>query len=108
MMLTLQRQVHDAVAAAIAGELQIGGEVPPFSVEVPPNRTLGDLAVTAAFQLARVLKRPPRTIAQQLAPAVAAIPGVARVDAAPNGYLNIFLDRRRFLLARLRGEVPAM
>src|SRR5262249_25732248 len=28
--------------------------------------------------------------------------------AAPNGYLNLFLDRRAFLLQRLRGEVPAI
>ena len=33
------------------------------------------------------------------------MPGVTRVDAAPNGYLNVFLDRPAFLLARLRGEV---
>ena len=104
MMLNLQRQLHDAVSQAIRRELRVD-EVPPFSVEVPPNRALGDLAITVAFQLARVLKKPPRAIAQQLAPVVAAIPGVVRVEAAPNGYLNVFLDRPAFLIARLRGEI---
>src|ERR1043165_5893941 len=105
MMLSLQRQFHDAITAAVGRDLQVA-EVPPFSVEVPPNRALGDLAITVAFQLARVLRRPPRAIAQQLAPSVASIPGVIRVDAAPNGFLNVFLDRPAFLLARLRNEVP--
>ncbi|MES1254450.1 MAG: arginine--tRNA ligase, partial [Acidobacteriota bacterium] len=94
------------VAAAIARLFAVP-TVPPFAVEVPPSRTLGDLAIPVAFQLARTLKKPPRAIAEQLAPALRSVPGVARVDAAPNGYLNVFLDRRAFLLARLRGEVPA-
>src|ERR1700704_5517547 len=104
MILSLQQHLHDAIADAVRRELGVS-EVPPFSVEVPPNRTMGDLAITVAFQLARVLKKPPRAIAQQLAPAVSSIPGITRVDAAPNGYLNVFLDRRAFLLSRLRGEV---
>src|SRR5437667_10797831 len=104
MMLSLQRQLHDAIAGAVRRELGVD-DVPVFSVEVPPNRAMGDLAVTVAFQLARVLKKPPRAIAQQLAPAVQSVSGVARVDAAPNGYLNVYLDRPRFFLARLRGEV---
>src|SRR5262249_41918283 len=78
-----------------------------FAVEVPPNRMLGDLAVTVAFQLARALRRPPRAIAQELAPAAGRIPGVARAVATPNGYLNLFLDRPAYLIARLRGEVSA-
>jgi arginyl-tRNA synthetase len=105
MMLTLQRQLHDAIGLAVRRDLGVS-EIPPFSVEVPPNRALGDLAITVAFQLARVLKKPPRAIAGQLAPIVAALPGVARVDAAPNGYLNVFLERPAFLRARLRNEVP--
>jgi arginyl-tRNA synthetase len=35
------------------------------------------------------------------------MPGISKVEAAPNGYLNLSLDRRAFLLARLRGEVAA-
>ena len=104
MMLNLQRHLHEAITIAVRRELDVA-DVPPFSVEVPPNRAMGDLAITVAFQLARVLKKPPRAIAQQLAPAVSSLPGITRVDAAPNGYLNVFLDRRTFLLARLRGEV---
>jgi arginyl-tRNA synthetase len=103
MMLSLQRQLHDTIADAVRREFEVA-DVPSFAVEVPPNRAMGDLAITVAFQLARILKRPPRAIAQQLAPAIASVAGVARVEAAPNGYLNVFLDRPTFFLARLRGD----
>ena len=107
MILTLQRRIHDGIADAARRQFGLG-EVPPFAVEVPPNRSLGDLAVPVAFQLARTLRKAPRAIAQELAGAVADIPGVVRVVAAPNGYLNLYLDRPRFLIERLRHEVPAI
>src|SRR5258708_7111264 len=106
-MLSVQRQVHDAIAGAIRSRYGLA-DAPAFAVEVPPNRALGDLAVTVAFQLAKTLRTRPRAIAQELAEAIGKIPGVARAEAAPNGYLNLFLDRPAFLLARLRArEGPA-
>lgn len=77
-------------------------------IEYPPNRTLGDLGTPVAFDLARRLRKAPRAIAQELAAALGPIPGVIRVDAAPNGYLNVFLDRPAFLLSRLglAGTLP--
>jgi arginyl-tRNA synthetase len=105
MILSVQRQVHDAIAGAIRQRFGIA-DVPPFAVEVPPTRALGDLAVPVAFQLARTLRKAPRAIAQELAQAVGAIPGIARIVAAPNGYLNLYLDRVAFLLPRVRQQVP--
>jgi len=105
MILTVQRHVHDAIAAAIRRQYGLE-EIPDFAVEVPPHRALGDLAVTVAFQLARSLRKAPRAIAQELAQAVGEIPGVARVVPAPNGYLNLYLDRYAFFLPRVRQQVP--
>jgi arginyl-tRNA synthetase len=106
MILSVQRRVHDAIAGAIRRQYAITA-VPAFAVEVPPNRTLGDLAVTVAFQLARSLRKAPRAIAQELSAAIGTIPGVTRIDATPNGYLNLYLDRSAFLIERLRGSVAA-
>src|SRR5260221_7246649 len=64
-----------------------------MALETPPRRALGDIALPVAFALARRLRKAPRAIAQELAGALGAIDGVARVEAAPNGYLNLFLDR---------------
>src|SRR3989475_2357539 len=107
MILSVQRQVQHHLTEAVRRQYGIK-DMPPFAIEVPPNRALGDLAVTAAFQLARTLRKPPRAIAQELAAAIGAIPGIARVVAAPNGYLNLYLDRPAFLLARLRGQIAPL
>jgi arginyl-tRNA synthetase len=106
MILSAQRLVHDQVASAVVRAVGVA-EVPPFSVDVPPTRELGDLAVTVAFQLARPLKQSPRAIAQQIADALEPIPGISRVVVAPNGYLNFSLDRPAYLIARLHDEIPA-
>jgi len=104
VILPVQRLINDRVADAIRSHFGVA-DVPAFAVEIPPSRALGDLAVPVAFQLARTLRKAPRAIAQELMAALGDIPGVARVAAAPNGYLNIFLDRRAFLLPRVRQEV---
>ena len=106
MILSVQRQVQHAIADAIRRHTGTA-DVPAFVVEVPPTRALADLAVPVAFQLARTLRKPPRAIAQDLAQAIGAIPGVARIVAAPNGYLNLYLDRPAFLIPRLREEIAA-
>lgn len=82
------------------------GAAPTIAIEYPPNRTLGDLGTPVAFELARRLKKAPRAIAQEIAGAFGTLEGVARVAAAPNGYLNIFLERRQFLIDRLTGAPP--
>jgi arginyl-tRNA synthetase len=99
MILDAQRVVHDAVADAV--RRQYGLDAPEFAVEVPPSRALGDLAVTVAFQLARVLKKAPRSIAQDLAGALGNVHGIGKIVATPNGYLNLYLDRPAFLLDRV-------
>src|ERR1043165_9440783 len=105
MIRPVQRDIHDRVSDAIRRQFGLT-DIPAFAVEIPPSRTLGDLAVTAAFLLARTLRKAPRAIAQELIGGIGDIPGVARIVAAPNGYLNVFLDRRPFLLPRGRRPVP--
>jgi arginyl-tRNA synthetase len=106
MILTVQRRLHDAIAGAIRRTYNVT-DVPAFAVEVPPTRALGDFGVTVAFQLVRTLRKAPRAIAQELAAAIGAVPGVTRIDAAPNGYINVFMDRPAFLIERVRGQVVA-
>ncbi len=80
---------------------------PPIVLDYPPTRELGDLGSPVAFELARRLRKAPRAIAQEIAAAFGAVEGVREVTAAPNGYLNVRLDRRPFLLDRLAGRAPA-
>src|SRR6476620_6980060 len=107
MILPIHQQVHSAVSEAIRRKYALA-EVPPFAIETPPNRALGDLAVTVAFQLARTLRKAPRVIAQELADALGSPAGVAKVTASPNGYLNLFLERPSFLLDRATGQAVGL
>jgi len=104
MILSVQRLVHRTLADAIRQQYGLA-DVPHFSIEVPPTRALGDLAVAVAFQLARALRKAPRAIAQELAQSLGPIPGVTRIEAAANGYLNLYLDRPAYLLPRVRQQV---
>ena len=82
-------------------------DAPAVPLEYPPTRDLGDLGTPVAFDLARRLRKAPRVIAQEIAGSFGAVEGVARVAAAPNGYLNFFLERRSFLMDRLGAHPTA-
>ncbi|HET8647074.1 MAG TPA: arginine--tRNA ligase, partial [Vicinamibacteria bacterium] len=96
MILSLQSRIQDGVRAAARSVL--AAELGAVSFQYPPRLELGDLALTAPFDLARTLRQPPRAIAERLAPALAALPDVARAEVAGGGYVNLFL--RRGALAR--------
>jgi len=106
MILSVHKEIQEQVTAAARSHFGLA-DVPAFAIEVPPNRALGDLAVTVAFQLARSLRKAPRAIAQELAGVLGGIPGVTKAVAAPNGYLNLYLDRRAYLLKQLAGGAAA-
>ena len=94
MILLLHHALRDRVRAVLTELYGLSGDtMPPVTIQYPPNRPLGDLAVTVAFELARTLRKAPRLIGQEIAAALGPIEGVARAEAAPNGYVNVFLDR---------------
>src|SRR5688572_7340106 len=109
MILPVQRIVRRRIAEAVTGLYGIAADDPvlaAIAVDSPPRRALGDLAVPLAFELARRLRKAPRVIAQELAAALGRIDGVSRIEAAPNGYINLFLDRVHHLTTWL-SEPPA-
>ncbi len=62
------------------------------TVERPKSREHGDYATNIALRLAKAAKMPPRAVAEVLAGRLAQAPGVARVDVAGPGFLNVVLD----------------
>jgi arginyl-tRNA synthetase len=103
--------IHELVRARMADAVTRLYSIEPtdrlvadIAVELAPNRTLGDFSVPLAFSLARKLRKAPRVIAQEIAIALGTIDGVSRVEAAPNGYVNFFLDRRAFMNRWLGGQ----
>ena len=107
MILPLHADLRRAVTSAL-GELYglAPDAAPPIVIEYPPDRKMGDLAVTVAFDLARVLRKAPRLIAAEIAEA-AGREDLGRLEATGAGYLNLFLDRPRFARARLGGDPTA-
>ncbi len=67
---------------------------PPAEIVVdrPKNRAHGDYASNVAMRLAKAAGRPPREIAEAIAKSLLEIDGIAQVDVAGPGFLNITLD----------------
>jgi arginyl-tRNA synthetase len=83
----VRRVAADAVEA---GELAV--TVPAdVAIERPKNRQHGDYATGLALQLAKSAGRPPREVAEVLAARLRAVDGIASVDVAGPGFLNVRL-----------------
>ncbi len=65
-------------------------------LEKPPKLEMGELASPVCFELAKRLKRAPRHIAQEIVAKLGPVEGIARIEVAGAGYLNVFLDRGSF------------
>ncbi|HET6687238.1 MAG TPA: arginine--tRNA ligase [Jiangellaceae bacterium] len=83
--------VRDVLVAAVdAGELALPGGVPDdVTIERPRNRDHGDYATNVALRLAKGAGTNPRALAELLAIRLRQVDGVARVDVAGPGFLNI-------------------
>ena len=100
----LKKELSDGLAKTIRE--RFGVDHAPV-LEVPPRRELGDLASPAALQLARILKRKPREIAEELADAFPRPALVHAVTVEGAGYLNFRLDRGAFTAQVLSSDLLA-
>ena len=85
-----------------AGELALPADVLAsleVTVERPKNRDHGDYATNVALQLAKPAGRPPRAVAELIAPRLARIEGIKSAEIAGPGFINVTLD------AAVQGEL---
>ncbi|MGI5470888.1 hypothetical protein [Streptomyces sp. CA-132043] len=87
---TVLRSVRGAVEAR---ELVLAEGALPERVEVapPPHDGCGDYATNVALRLAKAAGARPREVAGVVAKRLARVPGIAAVDVAGPGFLNITL-----------------
>ncbi|HEX2904602.1 MAG TPA: arginine--tRNA ligase [Jatrophihabitans sp.] len=89
-------QLTSALRAAVASAVATGAfsaEVPAEIVlERPKNREHGDYASNVALRLAKPAGKPPREVADAIAKALLEQDGIAKVDVAGPGFLNITVD----------------
>ncbi len=92
----------DELRVAIAGSLNFAldglgtGDVDASDVDIvierPKSREHGDYATNVAMVLAKRAQRPPREIAEALASELGCYAGIAQVDVAGPGFVNITLE----------------
>ena len=100
----IEKQVSSAFHAHIQARYGVDLQV---NVEQPRQSEFGEMAVPAAFQLAKQLRQSPKKIAAELVDGIGPIPGVAALEVAGNGYINIRLDRGAYAAALLDGGPEA-
>jgi arginyl-tRNA synthetase len=87
---------QDVVAAieslSVAGTLPDDLPLEAVIVDVPRETSHGDVATNAALVLAKAARKPPREIAGIIAGRLGAIEGVAAVDVAGPGFINLRFD----------------
>ncbi|MFB3779374.1 MAG: arginine--tRNA ligase [Bryobacteraceae bacterium] len=81
----------------IEGELELG---------LPKEPGFGELSLMAAFQLAKQLKKAPRQIAAEIVAEMPPLEGIASLEIAGGGFINMRLDRGRFGASLLGGAAP--
>jgi arginyl-tRNA synthetase len=94
----VQEAFHNHIQARYGVDLAV-------TVEQPKQSDFGELAIPAAFQLAKQLRQAPKKIAGELAAEIGPIEGVAALEVGGNGYLNIRLDRGPYAEGLLRPQV---
>src|ERR1700733_5010717 len=100
----LEKRIAEAISARIRSLYGVETQV---QIEQPKQSSFGELALPAAFQLARQLKKAPKAIAAEIAAVGGAIEGVSSMEIAGNGYLNVRLDRGAYGSGVLMGEGAA-
>lgn len=96
MILELHRRLAAQIRSAVRKAFD--ADLASIGFQYPPRLELGDLALTAPFELAKTLKRKPRDIAERLVSELASAPGIRKAEVAGGGYVNLFLDRGAFAL----------
>ena len=95
MYRTIQQSLLARIQAILLAKYDI--TIATLAIEQPPNIALGEVALPVAFELAKRLRKAPRAIATELAVELTAIlpelDGIAGVEVAGAGYLNVRLDR---------------
>ncbi|HET7258227.1 MAG TPA: arginine--tRNA ligase [Candidatus Acidoferrum sp.] len=93
MYLTLTNRLRDALARHIQHQYAVTLDI---VLNRPPKIELGEAASPVCFELAKRLKKAPRTLAQEIVNTLGKIEGIARVEVAGAGYLNAYFDRASF------------
>ena len=97
----LEKRIQQAFESHIAVRYGASAQV---VVEQPKQPDFGELAIPVAFQLAKQLRQAPKKIAQELVAEIGPIEGIAAMELAGAGYINIRFDRAAYGAGLLEGR----
>ncbi|MET1248641.1 arginine--tRNA ligase [Sporolactobacillus sp. STCC-11] len=84
---------EEIVEAVIKAGLATPEQVPDVVLEAPKDKSHGDFAANMAMQLARIAKKAPRKIAEELIASFDKEKGhIRKIEIAGPGFINFFLD----------------
>ena len=101
MFHSIEKRISSAFRAHIQARYGVDLAV---AIEQPRQSDFGEMAVPAAFQLAKQLRQAPKKIAAELVEDMGPIEGVSAMEVAGNGYINIRLDRGAYAAELLGGR----
>ena len=96
----VEKKITERVAEDIRARFGVETAV---ALEQPKQSSFGELAIPVAFQLARQLKQAPKAIANQIVAQLGGMEGIAALEVAGNGYINVRLDRGAYGYGVLHG-----
>jgi arginyl-tRNA synthetase len=67
-----------------------------IEISFTPQAKMGDLALSFPLQLAKQINRQPRELAVEIVSFLTELPGIARIEVAGPGFINLFLNRGDF------------
>lgn len=86
---------EEIIAAVVKAELAERQQVPEVVLETPKDKLHGDFATNMAMQLARIAKKAPRKIAEELTEHFDKKKGhIRKIEIAGPGFINFFLDNQ--------------
>ena len=97
----VEKNIFARVVSFLSGRYEVAI---PAVLEEPKQASFGELSITAPFHLARQLKRAPVSIAREIVAEIGPLEGVAALEVAGNGYINLRLDRGAYAWGVLHGE----
>jgi len=99
-MITLKRETKESLYRVLKEKYPI--ERKDLDLSYPPDVTMGDLALSFPFKLAKKLKKNPRKIAEETSALLSSLENIHKVEVAGGGYINLFINRKNFVLQKLR------
>ncbi len=103
-MTLILEQIVDQLSETLKNRVLalFGHPIDRVILQTPPKLNMGDLATPLALELAKVLKRKPREIAESLANGLELPMFVSAVTVEGAGYLNFRFDRGGFTAAHMK------